>query len=230
MEPATFGSRRDGSKRTAKKRHRPDLLAAASALDQAQHDEGLAARERLRIALDLHDDLGAKLLTIVHANDAARMAELAAEALDDMRLIVGDLSGRSKHLDEAVADWRSEFVDRLTDAGIEAAWDATVDDHSIVLVSRTYMQLTRILREAVSNVIKHSRAKRCSARCRVTFDALHLDIRDDGRGVAAGTLQGNGTLSMQTRAADADGICAIESSAGAGVTVRVSVPLRTAAC
>jgi len=89
--------------------------------------EQVTERERKRIAADLHDDLGAKLLTIVHTSDSERISTLAREALEEMRLSVRGLTGRPVRLADAVGDWRAEFVNRCAQAGIEAEWNAQDD-------------------------------------------------------------------------------------------------------
>jgi hypothetical protein len=93
----------------------------------AQRVDQFTERERKRIASDLHDDLGAKLLTIVHTADATRVPQLAREALEEMRLSVRGLAGRPVRLDDALADWRAEIIGRLTQAKIETLWDHPVD-------------------------------------------------------------------------------------------------------
>ena len=82
----------------------------------ARRVEQFTQQERRRIASDLHDDLGAKLLTIVHTSDSARIPQLAREALDEMRLSVRGLAGKPVRLDEALADWRAEVMTRLQQA------------------------------------------------------------------------------------------------------------------
>jgi two-component system sensor histidine kinase UhpB len=68
-------------------------------------------------------------------------------------------------LADALGDWRAEVVSRLAQAGIEAEWSAP-DDLPQTLSARAYVQTTRILREATSNIIKHSgaRSAACAAR------------------------------------------------------------------
>ena len=60
--------------------------------------EQVAEKERKRIAADLHDDLGAKLLTIVHTSDNERISTLAREALEEMRLSVRGIAGKPVQL------------------------------------------------------------------------------------------------------------------------------------
>ncbi|MDP3615646.1 MAG: sensor histidine kinase, partial [Rubrivivax sp.] len=64
--------------------------------------EQVTERERKRIAADLHDDLGAKLLTIVHTSESERISTLAREALEEMRLSVRGLTGKPVRLADAL--------------------------------------------------------------------------------------------------------------------------------
>jgi hypothetical protein len=86
--------------------------------------EQVTEKERKRIAADLHDDLGAKLLTIVHTSEASASRRSAREALEEMRLSVRGLTGKPMRLADALADWRAETVLRLGQANIEADWRA----------------------------------------------------------------------------------------------------------
>jgi len=147
--------------------------------------EQIAEKERKRIAADLHDDLGAKLLTIVHTSDNDRISTLAREALEEMRLSVRGLTGKPMVLSDALADWRAEVVSRLGQAGIECEWRNPNDTIEEPLSSRTYVQTTRILREAVSNVIKHSSASHVVISVDVLLDhhEFVLVIQDNGKGI-----------------------------------------------
>ena len=191
----------------------------------AQRVEQFTERERKRIASDLHDDLGAKLLTIVHTSDGSRIPQLAREALEEMRLSVRGLAGKPVRLDDALADWRAETMVRLTQAKIEAVWNHPDDGVSQTLPARVFMQLTRILREAVSNVIKHSSASHCEVRCAVSDGSLVVTVKDDGRGIAADLQRGQGMSSMKRRAKKMSGQCLVESRPGFGVVISLTVPL-----
>ena len=90
--------------------------------------EQVTERERKRIAADLHDDLGAKLLTIVHTSESDRISTLAREALEEMRLSVRGLTGKPVQLLDALGDWRAEVVSRLGQANILAEWKSPAED------------------------------------------------------------------------------------------------------
>ena len=191
--------------------------------------EQVTERERKRIAADLHDDLGAKLLTIVHTSDSERISTLAREALEEMRLSVRGLTGKAVQLGDALGDWRAEVVSRLAQAGIEGEWDAP-EDLPQRLSARAYVQTTRILREATSNIIKHSNATQCTMRCTISDGDLLFVVQDNGDGIAAtevdGRLdRGHGLASMKNRAKQLQGQCLVESGPGYGTVIRLTVPL-----
>ncbi|WP_428416992.1 sensor histidine kinase [Methylibium sp.] len=190
--------------------------------------EQVAEKERKRIAADLHDDLGAKLLTIVHTSTDERISTLAREALEEMRLSVRGIAGKPVQLADALADWRAETVSRLGDAGIEIEWHSTETTTPRTLAARSYVQTTRVLREATSNLIKHSGASRATVTCRIG-DEFQLVIRDNGRGIPLeldGRLdRGHGMASMKQRAKQMQGQCLIESGPGYGTVIRLTLPL-----
>ncbi len=190
--------------------------------------EQVTAKERKRIAADLHDDLGAKLLTIVHTSDSDRISTLAREALEEMRLSVRGLTGKPVRLADAMGDWRAEIIGRLGQAGIEGQWDAP-EDLPHLLSARAFVQTTRILREATSNVIKHSNAARCTITAQIADGDVQIVVTDNGDGISSdmeGRLdRGHGLASMKGRAKQLQGQCLVESSPGYGTVIRLTVPL-----
>jgi two-component system, NarL family, sensor histidine kinase UhpB len=190
--------------------------------------EQVTERERKRIAADLHDDLGAKLLTIVHTSESERISTLAREALEEMRLSVRGLTGKAMRLADALGDWRAELVNRLAQAGIEADWSAP-EDLPQMLPARTFVQTTRILREATSNIIKHSGASHCSVSCAVAEGDFQVVVQDNGEGIPMeldGRLdRGHGMATMKQRAKQLQGQCLVESGPGWGTVIRLTVPL-----
>src|SRR6218665_309726 len=191
--------------------------------------EQVTERERKRIAADLHDDLGAKLLTIVHTSESDRISPLAREALEEMRLSVRGLTGKPVQLLDALGDWRSEVVSRLGQANILAEWKSPAEDIVHTLQARAYVQTTRIFREAVSNIIKHSGATHCAISCNVQDGDFLVVIQDNGQGIPAeldGRLdRGHGMASMKSRAKQMHGQCLVESGPGWGTVIRLTIPL-----
>ncbi len=190
--------------------------------------EQVTERERKRIAADLHDDLGAKLLTIVHTSESERISTLAREALEEMRLSVRGLTGKPVRLADALGDWRAEVVSRLAQAGIEGEWEAP-EDLPQTLSARAYVQTTRILREATSNIIKHSGALQCSVQASINDGDFQLVVQDNGNGISseidARLDRGHGLASMKNRAKQLQGQCLVESGPGYGTVIRLTVPL-----
>lgn len=191
--------------------------------------EQVTQRERKRIAADLHDDLGAKLLTIVHTSESDRISTLAREALEEMRLSVRGLTGKPVQLLDALGDWRAEVVSRLGQANILAEWKSPPEDIIHTLPARAYVQTTRIFREAVSNIIKHSSATNCTVSCNVQDGDFLVVIQDNGQGISAeldGRLdRGHGMASMKSRAKQMHGQCLVESGPGWGTVIRLTIPL-----
>ncbi|CAD5369096.1 Histidine kinase [Rubrivivax sp. A210] len=210
------------------------LRAATAEIEQSYRQladlrvEQVTERERKRIAADLHDDLGAKLLTIVHTSESDRISTLAREALEEMRLSVRGLTGRPVRLADALGDWRAEVVSRLAQAGIQGSWEAP-EDLPQTLSARAYVQTTRILREATSNVIKHSGGTHCSVSAGIADGDFQLVVQDNGDGISNevdGRLdRGHGLASMKNRAKQLQGQCLVESGPGYGTVIRLTVPL-----
>jgi signal transduction histidine kinase len=191
--------------------------------------EQVTEKERKRIAGDLHDDLGAKLLTIVHTSESERISTLAREALEEMRLSVRGLTGKPMRLADALADWRAETVLRLGQANIEADWRGPTEETDQLLPARSFVQTTRILRETVSNIIKHSGASHCKVRCTISDRQFGLTVQDNGKGIPMeldGKLdRGHGMSSMKHRAKQMQGQCLVESGPGYGTVIRLTLPL-----
>ncbi len=201
------------------------------------YNQGVA-EERTRIASDLHDDLGAHLLSIVHASSqdaaGASIAASARRALDDLRLSVRGLTSDALLAADVFADWRAETLARLELAHIEASWQHDAADPAAYLSARTHVQLTRVLREVVSNVIRHSGARRCAITVSLANGDILLTVADDGCGLALtgaaepGRSGGHGLANIERRARALGGRHEFGVSSWGGAQVLVRVPLATA--
>ena len=201
-------------------------------LTSHQSFEQGATAERQRIASDLHDDLGARLLSIAQSSTPGPAAEMARHAMEELRLSVRGLSGSASPLAEVMADWRSESVSRLTAASIEAEWSATEVPPDRLLSASLRAQVTRILREAVSNVIRHSAATLCHIEMQVQGGQLILQVQDNGSGLHPlkdGSSNGSGLANMERRASKLGGSYMRSVGQWGGVCIRVAVPLNPSA-
>lgn len=192
----------------------------------ALETERAIAEERERIYRDLHDDVGAKLLSLVYRAGTPDNANLARSALQDLRDVVSIIQPENLTLEALGADWRAECERRLGDAGIPLEWQAEGELDRLTLSQPQALSLGRILREAVSNLIKHAQAPRASIRLALDGDGLALEIRDAGVGCAGPPGQGNGRglRNMAMRAERIGAVFSQGEAEGGGCAIRVLLP------
>jgi two-component system sensor histidine kinase DesK len=155
--------------------------------------------ERLRLARDMHDLTGQSLSMITLKSELAakRLAKLPSSAERDAVLTelgdIGRVSRQTLHdIREAVSGYRRPTlaIEVITARNaLEAAGIGLDDDAELMLRSGTFdpdaeAVLAWCLREAVTNVIRHSRARRCRIRLADRMGELSLEVTDDGRGFA----------------------------------------------
>lgn len=178
--------------------------------------------ERERIHSDLHDDVGAKLLSLVYRAESGENAELARSALQDLRDVVSQTSAGST-LEELAADWRAECDKRLSEARIKLTWDEADSLSGVQLTQPQVLNLSRILRESISNIIRHAQARQASVILKVTAGTLVLSIQDDGVGNVTTATPGRGLRSMAARAQKLGGSLIHYTPAGGGHGVRMEM-------
>jgi two-component system, NarL family, sensor histidine kinase DesK len=186
--------------------------------------------ERLRFARDLHDLLGQSLSVLVlkselvskqlpgDADEATRqevrdIAQVARKSLNDVRDAV--VGYRLRTLQAEISSARTA----LRAAGI----GMVVEDDLGSLPPEQDGVLAWCLREAVTNVVKHSGARRCEVRLSRVDGSASLEVADDGHG-ATSFNGGSGLAGMRERVELVGGKLAVGSENGGGIRVRVSVP------
>lgn len=203
-------------------------LAACEArlrLVEAESRDQAVRQERERIYADLHDDLGAKLLGLVYEAESPVQADLARAILQDLRDVVTRSRGTPGTLGDVLADIRSEAAQRLSAVGIGLAWDAPDDLPDPTLDTARALHLHRIVREALSNAIRHAQAHRVRVRVRAHAGDLLLDVTDDGGGVDQVARAGSGMRSMRDRATELEGRIDWVAGTEGGAKVILRFPL-----
>ena len=208
------------------------VLAACEArlrVVEAESREQAASQERERIYSDLHDDLGAKLLSLVYRAESPVQADLARAILQDLRDVVTRSRGTPGSLGDVLADIRGEAAQRLAAVGIGLRWDEADDLPDPLLDTGHALHLHRIVREAISNTIRHAQARHLRVRVRASAGELLLDLTDDGSGVPAAVLAGSGMRNMRTRAGELDGRIDWAPGTEGGAKVLLRMPLEAGA-
>jgi signal transduction histidine kinase len=156
-----------------------EQLRRAVAFDKAV-EQG-RSEERARLAQDLHDDIGARLLTLMYKAHSPEMEEYVRHTLQDLKTLTRGLAAPNHRLSHAAAEWKADLTQRLTAAHVELGWNCTFDE-DIVLSVVQWSALTRVLRELVSNIISHAQARRVDIDFSLDKDRLDLSVFDDGVG------------------------------------------------
>jgi signal transduction histidine kinase len=218
-----------------------EALAAVIEIDRLYRKatKQAAAEERQALARDLHDavtqsiysaTLIAEALPAVWERDPAdgarnleRLRRLVRAALAEMRTLLFEL--RPAALEAAPLD---ALLERLGDAlggQMQIEVDLEVDD--VDLPPDVKIVFYRITQEAFSNIAKHARASSASARVLAVGDGATLTVQDDGRGFDPAAVPSDGHMGLQImneRLQRVAGTLTVESSPGAGTTIRATWP------
>lgn len=203
-------------------------------------------QERMRIARDIHDELGSNLTRITlltelgrnHRNqpevlqaDLGRISATAREAVRSMDSIVWAINPRNDTLDHFInyiAQFAGEF---LREAGLRCRFDlpTTVADRELSADIRHHLLL--VVKEALNNVVRHAQATEVWLGLTLAGNDLSLTICDDGCGLPVGPPgegRHDGLRNMRRRMEDLGGTCTVESGPGTGTTLRLRLRLSPA--
>ncbi|MCG7343426.1 sensor histidine kinase [Sporosarcina sp. ACRSL] len=195
--------------------------------------ELMLLEERERIARDLHDTLGQKLSMIGLKSDLARrlISKNPEEAERELIDIRQTASTALKEVRELVADMRAtRLVDEmmrarqiLAAAEIEMRIEGDSDLPAINLPSNVENVLGMCLKEAVTNVVKHSEATVCNIVFKQKDEEVSIIVHDNGKGMADRKPGGTGLKGMRERLEFVNGTLDINEEDGTTLTIRMPV-------
>jgi signal transduction histidine kinase len=203
--------------------------------------EHMVKRERLRIARDIHDDLGARLTHISLVSGRAGNAGLSeAEASQNFRKIsamtrdlvvalyetVWSVDPQNDHLD-ALISYLTQMVENLCEpASIRCRIKVPDECPNHTISSAVRHNISLAVKEAVHNAVKYSGASEISIRFAVSAGSFAISLADDGCGFDIDHIEhGNGLKNLRSRMEAIGGVAKIESAAGRGTSVTLDIPL-----
>jgi signal transduction histidine kinase len=209
---------------------------------QLAEQERALERERARIAQDLHDDLGSSLARIsllsslaradvqnpreleTHMARIAQSADETVRALEEIVWAVRPGSDTLQSLVEYIAHFATElFEGNHTRCRLDLPHDLPAHP----LPPEVRHNLFLIVKEALTNVLKHAGAREVRVSAKASADALEILVQDDGRGFAAESTaaaeKGHGLGNMRRRADALGGVLTVSSASGKGATVHLTV-------
>ena len=195
--------------------------------------------ERLRIARDLHDDLGSSLTEITmlggmslvekeseRGDTVAQIVKKARDSVNALDVIVWAVNPKENTL-QSLADYLASFADDfLTASGIACRLNLPVSFPAITLDGRTRHDLFLATKEALNNAVRHARATEIELGLALEQRTLVISVRDNGAGFdRSAKSHGYGLDNLQSRLAKLGGECKIESVAGGGTSVMLKLAL-----
>ncbi|MDR6224946.1 sensor histidine kinase [Desmospora profundinema] len=207
------------------------------ALDEANKkiERYVQEEERNRIARDLHDTLGQTLTMIKMKSELAirLMDKQSDQAKQEMQEVRDTSRTALKQVRELVTSMKQVSLEEEIQhahtlfrmAGVHLVLRETGPRPDLSHAKETMLALS--IREAFTNVIKHSQAKRCTVQMGWNDGRYEVRVMDDGIGSVKEEKRGHGLESIRERMCLADGDVGLESPAGGGFVVTLRIPAQS---
>ena len=195
-------------------------------------------KEKEKILKDLHDGIGGLttninlLAELARKNDdlqavrksLATISDLSRESLSEMRSFIQSHDSKELSWQAIAAELRHLGSAIIEPHGIRLAIETRIDDRSDSPGSTISMNLFRIYKESLANVIKHAKASAVEVSFTVEGGRVVLDIRDNGIGMDDRRVSGRGLPNMKSRAEDMGGSLAVTPDNGTRVHLELPIP------
>jgi len=198
-------------------------------------------QERLRIAHDIHDDLGARLTQISLASALAhdspglpssarsefdRISQMARDTVSALYETVWAVNPENDNLD-ALGNYLCQMLHQLCEqAKLSCRLRVPELPGDVQVSSQLRHNVILAVKEAINNIIKHAKATEVAFQVTIERDVLLISISDNGRGFdIANHAMGNGLPNMKQRLEVIGGRCNVDSRLGKGTTILMHVPV-----
>lgn len=203
-------------------------------LSRLRQQEAIQA-ERSRIATDMHDDIGSDITKITmlaniivkgraitpEQGSLNRIIQLSRSLLEKMDNIIWALNPAHDRLPDFISYLRNYCYETSDAANLPIDFNAPLHFPASTLTSIVRRNLFLIIKESITNAMKHSGCTGISVRLELQQDLLKIEISDNGKGMAHDMLpgDGNGLKNMKKRAAEIGAVLKIESVATHGTKI-----------
>ena len=199
-------------------------------------------KERLRIAQDIHDDLGARVTEISLASalakknagslDAAnedfdRISDMSRELVSSLYETVWAVNPENDNLD-SLGTFLCQITNNLCkQTNLRCRLEMDELPRNVQVSSHVRHNIAKVVKEAVHNAVKHAHASEISLSLTFQKPELIICVKDNGIGfkIEENAAAGNGLRDIERRMDNVGGRCQIESHAGQGTSIRIQLNL-----
>lgn len=217
-----------------------NIIEAGELRKERAEIEERRRKEKDAVMKELHDGLGNILTSITVTSQAAermiagagnkakeligRIGAFSSEAMDFMRTGLTVLDNPGGDIGSLMGAIKDRFGDMFESSGMELRIECEETTGKLRPGAMAALNLTRVIQEALNNVMKHSRARRAVIRTEKSGQGFAVTIADDGKGFQVGDkTSGFGLESMKRRVEEMQGSLKIDSSPGKGTEIGFTV-------
>lgn len=210
-------------------------------LEKEQTIRATEEKERLRIAKDIHDDLGSGLSKISFLSEIVTnkckedkslteacvgITETSSYLIDNMKDLIWALNPKNTTLANLVARIREYSSDYIDGLGIELTLNFPENISNTPISKDFHHEIFMVVKECLNNIVKHAQASAIFIFLTIEYNQFQLLISDNGIGMNLHTIKnGNGLNNIRNRMAVISGKAEIESSAINGTKINLTAPI-----